>query len=74
MVNVLGSGYFQPCFWVVTHLFWTNYLFFIQRSAGGAIYLFLYTAIRPRGHSRQVCAKSVSIRQVKGWNLRRMQG
>ena len=24
----------------------------------------LYTAIRPRGHSRQVCAKSVSIRQL----------
>ena len=24
----------------------------------------LYTVIRPRGHSRQVCAKSVSIRQL----------
>ena len=27
--------------------------------------LSLYTAIRPRGHSRQVCATSVSIRQLK---------
>ena len=26
----------------------------------------LYTAIRPRRHSRQVCAQSVSIRQCKG--------
>ena len=30
------------------------------------IYLSLHTAICPQGHSRQVCAASVSIRQKKG--------
>ena len=30
-----------------------------------SIYLSLYTAIRPRGHSRQGSAASVSIRQEK---------
>ena len=31
-----------------------------------SIYLSLYTAIRPHGHSRQASAASVSIRQKKG--------
>ena len=48
-------GYFDPVFSVFRDLVRSHLV--LSRPGIFAIYLSLYTAIRPRGHSRQVCAK-----------------